>query len=78
MRLYESSGNFGILYGQIRYNSISSALDALLHEQFAQSPFFIRTAFRGFIIIRGGATDLTDPSDALIFQPTSPFVGVRV
>lgn len=77
MRVYESSGSVGVLYGQTKYNSIAAALDALLHEQFVQSPFFINTSLRGFIIIRGGATDLSDPSDALIFQPVSPFIGVR-
>jgi len=77
MRVYESSGNVGLLYGQTKYNSISAALDALLHEQFTQSPFFVNTAFRGFIVVRGGAANLSLPADALIFQPTSPFVGVR-
>lgn len=76
-RIYEVAGSFGLLYGQQTYNSISAAEDAVDTEIFIVPPVFIGTSFRGHIVVRGAATDLSLAGDATFFQPESPFVGVR-
>lgn len=77
LRIYEVFGAFGLLYGQQTYISISAAVDALINEKFLQFFGFIGTSFRGFIVIRGGATNLSLSTDAIFFDPLSDLVGVR-
>lgn len=74
MRVFEVNESPTIQYGQQTYISINQAVDAIATEQFEASIFAVNTAFRGHLVVRGGATDLSDPADALFFAPTSDFV----
>lgn len=76
-RVYEIGGSFGVSHGQTRYINIAAALDAIFTEQEVLFGNFIGTGLRGFIVVRGGATNLTLPADALIFDPQTDFVTVR-
>ena len=77
LRVYEVGQNFGVLYGQVKYNSISAAVIAIATETFIQFDNLIDTSFRGYIVVRGGAVDLSLTADAMLFNPATDFVTVR-
>jgi hypothetical protein len=77
-RVYETFGTVGVLFGQTSYISIAAAVDALSTETFIQSPLVNEAGFRGFIIARGGATDLSLTSDALFFPPPMNLITTRL
>ena len=52
-------------YGQTSYNSDSAAIAGAALESFTQDPEFIGVPFRGYLVMRGGATDLTNVADAV-------------
>lgn len=78
MRVGEVNLSTIVEYGQTKYNSIAAAVDALPTEQHDTSIFAANTALRGYLIVRGGATDLSDAADALFFAPASDFVLQRI
>lgn len=53
-----------IEYGQKEYNSLAEAIDGIAENGIVKSPFVEGTILRGWVIVRGNATDLSDPSDA--------------
>lgn len=56
-------------YGRIVYNSYSDALAGIQGEIFTEAGITEKNAvFLGYLIVRGGAADLTDSSDAKIIQ----------
>jgi len=61
-----SSGDTVIHYGQAEYANKTAALAGILSENFQASLGLEanKFAFRGFIVLRGGATDLADENDA--------------
>jgi hypothetical protein len=67
------SGAVRVAYGQTLYNNITFALSSLPTELFTINPTVPQTAVLiGFIVVRNGATDLSNTSDALIV-PASRF-----
>jgi len=61
-----SSGNTLMMYGQAVYNSKAAALAGINTENFQPDATLEanRFAFRGWLVLRGGATDLDDLGDA--------------
>lgn len=60
-----STGFVRIMYGQVVYNSLAQAEAAMLGETFEADPNLLtNAAFRSWILVRGGATDLSDLGDA--------------
>jgi len=78
IRIFELNAAFAFTYGAVVYNNISAAADSVMTEQFTATDVFGGSAFRGFLIVRGGATDLSLSTDALFFNPPTDFVSVRV
>jgi len=74
MRIFEINRGFSVRYGTVVYISIAAAVDALLVDPFVATTVFEDTAFRGFLVVRGGATDISLSTDALFFDPMSNFV----
>lgn len=63
---------YGIEYGQKVYNTKDQALDELsiARSKFSASPAFSLVPYIASIVVRGGATDLTDTNDAEIIPAT--------
>lgn len=69
MRLFLSTNGFTLLqYGQQIYNSLDDVVAGVLSENWFQAPITRLTSFRGFLFVRGGASNLSSVSDAY-FQP---------
>ncbi len=51
-------------YGQTLYNSLNDAIDGITENGIAKNPAFTPSILRGWLIVQGGTTDLTDTSDA--------------
>lgn len=67
-----TSGNVRITPGQFTYGSSTAALAALASEAHEYDPTLDSGALTTFLIVRGGATDLSDSGDAL-FRVASRF-----
>jgi hypothetical protein len=61
-----------IQYGQKLYNNLTSAINDATAEPVVRNPALNGLLYRGAIIARGDATDLSDPDQAY-FQPASKF-----
>jgi hypothetical protein len=58
-----------VYYGPAQYNSFSGARSAIDTEVFEESPVTaVNAVFLGYLIVRGGASDLSSTSDAVIIQ----------
>jgi hypothetical protein len=58
-----------LYYGRVIYNSYSDALAGIQDEVFTEADITSKNAvFLGWLIVRGGAADLTDPVDGKIIQ----------
>ena len=58
-----------VYYGRVVYNSYSDALAGIQDEVFDEATITANNAvFLGNLIVRGGATDLSDPADGKIIQ----------
>lgn len=65
IRIYLSTNGFSLLqYGQTVYTKLSDAIAGVGSETHFQAPITTLTAFRGYLFVRGGATDLSLSSDA--------------
>jgi hypothetical protein len=65
MRLHLSStGTAVVQYGQVLYNSLTNAIAGVSTETFYQDPLLAATAFRGYMFVRGGASNLSSSGDA--------------
>jgi hypothetical protein len=68
MRLHLSTTGVAVVqYGQAVYNSLANAQAGVGAEVFYQDPLLVLPAFRGYMFVRGGASNLSDPGDA-VFQ----------
>jgi len=69
-RLYYSpDGNVTVLeYGQVAYNSDTAAIAGMSSEMPELNPTFSEVPFRAVLTMRGGASDLSDPGDAIFTQ----------
>lgn len=66
IRIFLSPNNHSLLqYGQVTYNSVAAAQAGVNSESFFIAPVLTRTSFRGFLFVRGGATDLSLAGDAV-------------
>ncbi len=75
-RVYITAGNVvAIHYGQEEYGTSIQAIERFQAEDFETNPSLQGALFRGYIILRGGAADLTQESDA-IFLEASKFGAV--
>lgn len=52
-------------YGQATYTSFADAIDGMQTEAFEATPQFATALFRGFLIVKGNATDLSNSSQAM-------------
>ncbi len=58
-----------IYYGQNTYNSIATALTNLPSDSFTEGEFTSKSlVFAGYLIVKGNASDLTNPDDAYFLQ----------
>lgn len=57
-------GDIIIAYGQFLYNSAAEAEAAIFGEQFIKNPILNDTALRGFLIVKGNATNLSSSINA--------------
>lgn len=58
-----------VYYGRVVYNQYSDALNGIQDEVFDEAPITAQNAvLLGFLIVRGGATDLSTTNDAKIIQ----------
>lgn len=65
IRLFLSTNGFTLLqYGQTTYNSLNDAVEGVGGESWFQAPITRLTAFRGYLFVRGGASNLSNISDA--------------
>lgn len=65
LRLFLSPNGFTLLqYGQTTYTSLNDAVEGVGGETFFQAPITRLTAFRGYLFVRGGASNLSDIGDA--------------
>lgn len=60
-----TTGDHIIQYGQAVYNNFSAATQGLTTEVFVKNPVLAGTLLRSFIIVRGGASDLSDTGHAV-------------
>ncbi len=68
IRIFLSPNGHSLLqYGEVVYNSLSGAQVGVSTETFFTADALTRTSFRGFLFVRGGATDLSLSGDA-VFQ----------
>ena len=66
---YTTSGQLHFIqYGQAEYNNQAAALDGILSEAFITAPELAGSAFRSWLVVRGGATFLVDPADAIFIE----------
>ena len=64
-----SPQTLGVYYGRQTYNSISTALANLPYETFEENDNTLNQAiFCGYLIVKGGTTDLSNTSDAKFIQ----------
>lgn len=64
-----SPDTVGVYYGRQTYNSISTALSNLPYEEFEELDNTLTQAiFCGYLIVKGGATNLSNASDAKFIQ----------
>jgi hypothetical protein len=69
---FAATGTTIVQFGQLVYNSLASAQVAALNESFITDPNLSEDAIlRSFLIIRGGATDLSNPTDAEFLEATA-------
>ena len=66
-------GITGMQYGQSVHSTALAALIAAFFEDFEFFPQFGAANLRGYILARGGATDLSDPNDAVFKMVTGKF-----
>ena len=64
VHLLASTGEYAIEFGQDTYASISEAIVGITTEDFTQNPLLSALTNRGWIILRGDATDLSDRDQA--------------
>jgi len=67
-----SSQNVRIQYGQNEYSSLSSALSAIASRVYVKNPATVLGLRLGWLIVKKGATDLSDTSEAQ-FVPADKF-----
>lgn len=68
IRIFLSPNGHSLLqYGETVYNSVADAQAGVSTEPFFTATVLTRTSFRGFMFVRGGATDLSLSGDA-VFQ----------
>ena len=67
-RIYYSTSIVGVHYGQATYNSKADAIDGVQTEAFSKNPALDGSSFRGWLIVRGGASDLSDSGDAVFIN----------
>lgn len=70
-----TSGNLRVAYDQATYATETAALASLTSATFVYDPSLDQGALIGFIIVRGGASDLSDAGDALFRNATRFGVG---
>jgi hypothetical protein len=59
----------GVYYGRTLYNSLSSAEEAATLESFTEiENTFYQAIFVGYLVVKGGTTDLSNTSDAKFIQ----------
>lgn len=67
-RVYTGTEFMILQFGQAVYQNIAEATDGILSENFTVSPDVAGALFLGWIIVRGNATDLSDPDQAVFIQ----------
>lgn len=68
-RIFISTANDVLVYyGQITYDSIAEAQAVLQSEAFEENPSFKGAIFRGWLIVKGNATDLSNVAQAQFFS----------
>lgn len=71
MRLYVSTTGVAVVqYGQSIHNSLADVVASISTENYFKDPLLNFSAFRGYMFVRGNATNLDDPDDAA-FQAAS-------
>lgn len=63
-----SSGNTFIQYGQTVFNTFNAAVRGIIHEALEKDPRLDSTLLRAYILVRGGATDLSDSGDCTFVE----------
>lgn len=66
IRIFTAPNGHSLLqYGQTVYNSLTDAQNGVGGETFYTNPVLTLTAFRGYMFVRGGASDLSNLGDAV-------------
>ena len=60
----------GLAYGQVEHNNLTNALQFLPTEAYDKNPLFDNVLFRGWLTLKGNATDLSDMSQAVFTTAT--------
>ena len=70
IRIYLDPVNNNVIahYGQNTYSSSDRALNRINFEDFTPNPVLRDALLRGFLVVRGGCTDLTDTAQALFLS----------
>ena len=70
-RVYLSlTGDIIVFYGQQTYSTLEDALNAVVTDPFESNLDFSASILRCLLVIRCGATDLTDTADAVFIEAT--------
>lgn len=63
-----SSGNTFIQYGQTVFNTLNAAVRGIIQEALEKDPRLDSALLREYILVRGGATDLSDSGDCVFVE----------
>ncbi len=75
-RIYLSISGIFIHYGQNTYQNEMEATSGIMLEQFTLNPVLNLALFRGWLLVKGSASNLSNPSQA-IFIPANRFGNIR-
>jgi hypothetical protein len=61
-----AEGSVAVEYGQKLYSTLAKAIDGIVENGTTKNPEFSPAILRGWVVVQGGTTDLTNAADAVI------------